>query len=244
MLSYNIHKGFSTAKLRFALHQMRESIRLVHADLVFLQEVVGHHERHGKRIINWPTTSQFEYLADTVWPHTAYGKNAVYAKGHHGNALLSKYPIISVENLDVSNSSLERRGLLHAVMEVPGLELPLHAICLHLDLFESGRLVQVGRLCQRIDEVVPRQSPLVVAGDFNDWRERISSTLEQQLHLREVFLHTHGEHARTFPSWRPVLRLDRIYVRGLKIRRARTLTKEPWSRLSDHAAVFSELMLT
>lgn len=241
VLSYNIHKGFSMTKLRFALERMKESIRLVHADLVFLQEVLGHHERHGQRIVNWPTTSQFEYLADTVWPHFAYGRNAVYAAGHHGNAILSKYPIIDVENLDVSNSRLERRGMLHARIAFPGQDLPLHAICLHLDLLESGRQQQVDRLCRRIGEAVPKDSPLVVAGDFNDWRLRVTPELLERLHLREAFVHVHGEHARTFPSWRPVLRLDRIYVRGLKIRRARTLTHEPWSRLSDHAAVFSEL---
>jgi len=241
VLSYNIHKGFSTTRFRFELDRMKQSLRHVHADLVFLQEVLGHHESHGRRMADWPTTSQSDYLAEQVWPHVAYGKNAIYAAGHHGNAILSKYPILAMENLDVSNSRFERRGLLHASIAFPGQDVPLHAICLHLDLRESGRNVQVERLYRRIMDAVPQNAPLIVAGDFNDWRGRISRVLEKRLELQEVFMEVHGTHARTFPSWRPVLCMDRIYARGLKIRDARTLAKGPWGRLSDHVAILSEL---
>ncbi|MFH0920218.1 MAG: endonuclease/exonuclease/phosphatase family protein [Fibrobacterota bacterium] len=243
VLSYNIHKGFSTTRLRFSLDRIKQSLQRVHADLVFLQEVLGHHKAHGPRMPHWPTTSQFEYLADQVWPHVAYGKNAIYAAGHHGNAILSKYPILAMDNLDVSNSRLERRGLLHACIALPGQDGPLHAICLHLDLRESGRHTQVERLCRRIMDTVPQDAPLVVAGDFNDWQGRVSRVLEKHIGLQEVFMNIHGAHARTFPSWCPVLRMDRIYVRGLKISSARTLNKGPLSRLSDHVAIFSELVI-
>lgn len=73
---------------------MRNTIQKYRVDLVLLQEVVGKHEKHT------PTTSQFEFLADGVWPHFAYGKNAVYDEGHHGNAILSLYPIVEWKNLD------------------------------------------------------------------------------------------------------------------------------------------------
>jgi endonuclease/exonuclease/phosphatase family metal-dependent hydrolase len=225
------------------LNQMKQAIQRVNADLVFLQEVVGYHETSGRRTKNWLTTAQFDYLADQVWPHVAYGKNAMYSSGHHGNAILSRYPIIAMDNLDVSTNRLERRGLLHARIACPGQDEPLHAICLHLDLFESGRRLQVARLCQLIADVVPPEASLVVAGDFNDWRQRVSQVLAERLQLQEVFMSLYGEHAQTFPSWHPVLRLDRIYVRGLQICSARRLVKEPWSRLSDHAALFSELAL-
>ncbi|MEW5853818.1 MAG: endonuclease/exonuclease/phosphatase family protein [Myxococcota bacterium] len=241
VLSYNIHKGFSTRNKVFVLHSIKESIQAVHADLVFLQEVLGHHEEHGKRVLNWPTVSQFEFLADKVWPHYAYGKNAVYASGHHGNAILSKYPITFHENVDVSTSKLERRGLLHAVLEVPNHHRPLHAICIHLGLLENDRQLQIARLCERIDEIVPHDAPLVVAGDFNDWRERATSMLNKRLDVEEAFVKTRGAHARTFPSWAPFLRLDRIYYRGLDLKKADSLTGDPWRKLSDHAAVTAEL---
>ena len=241
VLSYNIHKGFSTASRKYVLEQIRGAIKSVHADLVFLQEVLGDHKRHSRRIPNWPTTSQFEYLADSVWTHYAYGKNAVYNAGHHGNAILSKFPFIEWENIDVSTNALENRGLLHGVVHVPDRDLRLHVICLHLDLLERGRRRQIDYLAERIGEVVPEDEPLIVAGDFNDWRERITDRLAFQLDLQEAHLDLHDQHARTFPSWLPVLKLDRVYFRGFKPLHATVLTGEPWRQLSDHAAYFSEL---
>src|SRR5438132_888733 len=102
VLSYNIHKGFSSGRGKFVLNRIREALRTVHPDLVFLQEVLGHHELHSQKVENWPDQPQFEYLADQLWPHFAYGKNAVYTYGHHGNAILSKYPFSFYENIDIS----------------------------------------------------------------------------------------------------------------------------------------------
>lgn len=240
VLSYNIHKGFSAANTRFVLSRMKESIELVHADLVFLQEVQGHRERKGgrRRERDWPRGSQFEFIADRLWPHFAYGRNAVYVSGHHGNAILSKYPISSWENVDVSTNRLEKRGLLHAAIEVPRHAKPLHAVCLHLGLLQAERETQVRSLCDRIRRVVPDGAPLIVAGDFNDWRERATPVLRRELGLEEVFMSLTGAHARTYPSWLPALRLDRIYFRCLKAERASALSSGIWGKLSDHVAVY------
>ncbi len=78
VLSYNVHKGFCSANRQFLLNQIREGIRSVDAELVFLQEVVGENSQHAKRHLDWVDESQFEYLADTVWPHFSYGKKAAY----------------------------------------------------------------------------------------------------------------------------------------------------------------------
>lgn len=242
VLSYNIHKGFSANNQKFVLKRMKESIELVHADLVFLQEVLGHHQGHASKIEDWPTVSQFEYLADRIWPHTAYGKNAVYSEGHHGNAILSKYPIQSWENLNISTNLLENRGLLHATLLLPHRRL-FHVICLHLGLFESSRRAQVKSLCERIDSQVPGADPLIIAGDFNDWRERATPTLKSRLGLEEVFQTLHGGHARSFPSWLPALSLDRIYFRALRPVAAEILSDGIWSELSDHVAIYAEFLI-
>ena len=63
VLSYNIHKGFSTNNRRFVLRRMREAIREVNADLVLLQEVQGLHEGHKDSVDQWIDEPQFEYLA-------------------------------------------------------------------------------------------------------------------------------------------------------------------------------------
>ena len=241
VLTYNIHKGFSTGNRKFILRAMREAIHSVHADLVFLQEVLGHHESHGEKIQDWPTAPQFEFLAGKLWPHFAYGKNAVYTSGHHGNAILSKYPITFWENIDISTNRLERRGLLHAVIEIPHKRKPLHAICVHLGLLETERQSQVRSICDRIDKLVPHDEPLIISGDFNDWRVKLTHPLAKKVEVLEIFEELHGSHARTFPSWMPALKLDRIYYRGLKAKSAQSLSGGNWSQLSDHVPLYAEL---
>jgi endonuclease/exonuclease/phosphatase family metal-dependent hydrolase len=242
VLSYNIHKGFTMGNRSFVLRKIRDALRALQPDLVFLQEVLGQHDDHAERIgEEWPETSQFEFLADEMWPHYAYGKNAVYTSGHHGNAILSKHPFVFWENIDISTNRMERRGLLHGVVEIPGRREPLHAVCVHLGLFESDRRQQITRICQRIESHVPHGDPLILAGDFNDWRQRASSALAGLLEAREAFLDRHGAHARTFPSWLPALRLDRVYFRGLELHDAKCLTGRPWSELSDHVALLAEM---
>jgi endonuclease/exonuclease/phosphatase family metal-dependent hydrolase len=244
VLSYNIHKGFNSTNLKFILSKLKESIESVHADIVLLQEVVGHNEKHRTKIQEWPTGSQFEYLADRLWPHFAYGKNAVYTHGHHGNAILSKYPILMWENVDVSTNRLERRGLLHIAVDLPESKIPLHVICLHLGLFESGRMVQIRQLCDRIKSMVPAASPLIVGGDFNDWTERASSILLDELQLQEIFVQLTGKHAKTFPSWLPSLKLDRIYHRLLEPVGAHAFSQGVWNELSDHVALMGEYKMS
>jgi endonuclease/exonuclease/phosphatase family metal-dependent hydrolase len=243
VLSYNIHKGFSSGNRRFILGKIRESIRLVHADLVFLQEVQGEHEVHRTSVKDWPKASQFEFLADETWPHFAYGKNAVYDFGHHGNALLSKYPITFWENIDVSTNRFESRGLLHAKIAVPEEEQPVHAICVHLGLRENDRGIQIRRICERIQSHVPHSEPVIIAGDFNDWRGRATAPLRNTLGASEAFEQLRGSHARTFPSWLPALRLDRVYFRGLEAKKVELLMAKPWNELSDHAALSVEFVV-
>lgn len=241
VLTYNIHKGFNTGNRAFVLRKIREAVRVVHADVVFLQEVLGNHDEHGAKISDWPTEPQFEFLADSVWDHYAYGKNAVYTSGHHGNAILSKWPFTFWENVDISTNRLERRGLLHGVVEIPHRKKPLHLICVHLGLLETERKTQIQQVCRRIHQMVPAGEPVIVAGDFNDWREKATALLRKDGGLHEAFVELHGSHARTFPSWLPALKLDRIYYRGLKPHAARALSGSPWTRLSDHVALMAEL---
>jgi len=170
--SYNIHKGFSFFNRRMVVHELRERLATLGADVVFLQEVQGQHAQHAERVTGWPALPQHEFLANSIWTDFAYGKNAVYDHGHHGNAILSRYPILRWDNIDISAHSFERRGLLHCEIEVPNLPQPLHAICLHLALNESGRRVQLQRVSEHIHALVPDDAPLVLAGDFNAWRQR------------------------------------------------------------------------
>lgn len=240
VLTINVHKGFTAFNRRFILPELREAVRATQADLVFLQEVLGSHALHAKRYQDWPSTSQYEFLADSMWTEFAYGRNAVYPNGDHGNALLSKFPIVHHQNLDVSVSGPEQRGLLHCIVEVPGRP-EIHAICVHLGLRESHRRQQL-ELLNKLLDTLPAEAPTIVAGDFNDWRLRADALLAEQ-RMREAFAHTYGAPARSFPARLPLLCLDRIYVRNATFHEPLVLSTRPWSHLSDHAPLATEIHL-
>ena len=241
VLTVNIHKGFTFFNRKFILHELREAVRTVGADVVFLQEVTGTHARHESKVANYPVTPHYEFLADSIWPQFAYGRNAVYTNGHHGNAVLSKFPIVHFENRDVSISGPERRGLLHCVLKVPGRDTHVHAICVHLGLAESHRLKQLNMLCDMVRKDIPPSNPVIAAGDFNDWRRRAHAVLEQGAGMHEVFVQATGKAARTFPARFPLLPLDRIYVRNAIGHAPVVLPPKPWSHLSDHAPLAAEI---
>ncbi|MDS1139552.1 endonuclease/exonuclease/phosphatase family protein [Pusillimonas sp. SM2304] len=179
VVSYNIHKGRSATGGRESLSDLRLGLYGLSPDLLFLQEVQGRNEQR------FSLDAQHESLAAALCMHAAYGCNAVRQRTDHGNALLSRYPILQHENQDISDHRLEQRGLLHALVEVQGV--PVHCLVVHLGLFAGGRSRQVAALLERIKRMVPEGEPMLIAGDFNDWSNRLAPLFVQQLGLYEVF---------------------------------------------------------
>ena len=241
ILTYNIHKGFDLGNRSYVLSTMKKLIHELDADLVLLQEVRGEEREHADERARWPSSTQFEYLADKVWKHYAYGKNAISQGGHHGNAILSKFPIRHWSNTDISTNPLERRGLLHAEIECEFLPQPLHCLCLHLNLLAGSRARQLQAVVSRISSQVPSEHPLVLGGDFNDWSKRASDLISSKTGAIEVFKDLHGQYAKSFPAPLPVLTLDRIYVRHLVPKSAVALHRGKWKKLSDHAPLLCEV---
>ncbi len=131
LMTVNTHKGFTALNRRFILGELRDAVRTVGADVVCLQEVHGAHARHAQLRNDWPATPHYEFLADSMWPQFAYGRNAVYPEGDHGNAVLSKFPIARHVNHDVSvagngRREAEKRGLLHCALRLPGRDVDVH----------------------------------------------------------------------------------------------------------------------
>ncbi len=238
VLTLNIHKGFSMTNRRFTLEKIRQNLRETNSNIVFLQEVVGEHEKHKDRISDWPDSNQFEFLADTVWDHFAYGKNAIYQHGHHGNAILSEIPFVEFNNVDVSTLSFSQRGILHGV-----LENRVHLLCVHLGLFERERYQQTSRIIEYITTQISPADPLILAGDFNDWRKTSHRRLKQACGLREASEQVHDSVANTYPAMMPMLPMDRIYIRGFSATAFQVLGYSPWRMLSDHCAVVADLSL-
>jgi endonuclease/exonuclease/phosphatase family metal-dependent hydrolase len=257
--TYNIHKGVSSLRSMPRIHALKQALASMEADVLFLQEVQGRHDKYAMRhAALWPDQAQHQFLAGES--HQAvYGMNAVYDHGHHGNALLSRYPVLSSTNRDVSDHAFESRGILHCVVQTPKDDI--HCYVIHLGLFARSRRRQIEALIEAVESSSPPDAPLIIAGDFNDWTNQLSDSLRNHLGVTEVFdqnipargfgaylrtLSGRGPKsapARTFPAALPWLRLDRIYVRGFHIESAQVLHGALWAKLSDHAPIVASLAL-
>lgn len=236
--TYNIHKGFSQFNRRMMVHTLRERLRELNPDILFLQEVQGLHLGHAEKHADWPGRPQHEFLAEDIW-ESAYGRNMVYDHGHHGNAILSRFPILHAHNQDVTHLRFEKRGLLHCRIALP--EGPAaHCVCVHLSLFGHSRRRQMHALADYLEQEAG-DAPLIIAGDFNDWRNHAGDHLATRLGLEEAFTGRQGQPVRSFPAAMPMFRLDRIYIRGLRVVDTAIHHGLPWSAISDHAALSARL---
>jgi endonuclease/exonuclease/phosphatase family metal-dependent hydrolase len=260
--TYNIHKGVMGLRQKVRIHGVRLALAAIDADIVFLQEVQDRNERMAKRK-GYPEGTQLDYLCTGSYLHRAYGMNAVYPHGHHGNAIVSRHRIGVFLNHDISDHVLEKRGLLHAVSHIEGRDGPLdiHLINTHFGLIKRSRVRQAEFLVDFVRSEVPPGSPLIIAGDFNDWQRSADKVLHDELDVLEVASEFNRRHARprlmdrllpwrepkrapvarTFPSVMPWLMLDRIYVRGFSVHEVRVPKGLEWSQRSDHMPLIADL---
>lgn len=245
-MTYNIHKGFNWNQRKYLLSDMKELVAFSKAQIVCLQEVVGlNHAYKEKGFID----SQLEYFADTTWPHFSYAKNSVQASGHHGNSVLSEFPITNWSQKNISTNLCEQRGILFCQIIVPteytGLpDVILNILCVHLDLFSKGRNQQYEMIYNYVLNLnLLDTDPLIIAGDFNDWNLRSNSFFEKKLNMTESYHFSHKIHAKTFPSFWPLLALDRIYVKNLRVLSAEVLKNNNIQNPSDHLPVLINVEL-
>ena len=244
--TYNIHKGVRGVgpRMRLEIHNLVLGIEALDADVVFLQEVRRLNRAAARRFpdthAGWPRMPQADYLAPEGYD-VAYRTNAVTREGEHGNALLSRWPIGDIGHHDVSDHRFEQRGLLHVPVHWNGMRV--YTVVAHCGLIHSSRMRQVQRLAEFIAAHVPRGERLIVAGDFNDWADRL-----------DVPMHAVGLHRarvpgdpparfNTFPSRIPVFSMDRVYVRGLRCVSTWVPRGTAWARMSDHLPLVVELAL-
>jgi endonuclease/exonuclease/phosphatase family metal-dependent hydrolase len=242
--TYNIHKGVRGMgpRKRLEIHNLGLGVEALDADLVFLQEVRLYHHREARRFdrtwFGWPDQGQADFLAPDGY-EVAYRTNAFTRNGEHGNALLSRWPLGDVAHHDVSDHRFEQRGLLY--VPVRWHDTTVHAVVAHFGLMHVGRVRQVERLARFIDGAVPRGEPLLVAGDFNDWGERLDEPMQQIGLQRAAMAEGRVRHRPTFPSRVPVFALDRVYMRGFDVKTIEVPRGVAWARMSDHLPLVVEL---
>lgn len=235
VLSYNIHKGNSFFTRLKVLPQIKSLIDNIDADIVCLQEVRDYHSNEEKLY----GKSQLSYLAHSnnimVPYEDFYGKNAEYKKGHHGNAILSKYPTLMSENFDLTVSPFEYRGVLVNQLDVYGKEI--YVLCTHLNLRKSDRLKQIKLLENIIAEKIPKNSKIVLVGDFNDFDNSIEKYFKNHLLFSTI------ENKKTYPNLFPILSPDKMFGKNIEFENSLVLKDKKLITMSDHLPILSEIKI-
>ena len=235
--TYNIHKGVQGLgpRRRLEIHNLGHAVEQLDADVVCLQEVRKLHRREAKYFTHWPELPQADFLAPAGY-EAIYRTNAVTRHGEHGNALLSRWPVIGHQHEDMSDHRFEQRGLLHSELMVH--DTPVHVVVCHLGLIRASRERQVAQLKRFVQREVPAGAPLLIAGDFNDWGNMV------QRELANIGLHSFkGASQSTFPSRLPLVQLDYVFARGLEPLGAQVPRGRIWWRMSDHLPLIAEFGL-
>ena len=236
--TYNIHKGVQGIgpRRRLEIHNLGHAVEQLDADIVCLQEVRSVHRREEDYFTRWPEQPQADFLAPEGF-EAIYRTNAFTRHGEHGNAMLSRWPVIAHQHEDMSDHRFEQRGLLHAEVLLHGR--PVHVLVVHLGLIRASRVRQVAQLRRFIAREVPADAPLLVAGDFNDW----GVTVQRGLALIDLAAYQKDRNW-TFPSRMPIVQLDYVYARGLVPVGVHVPKGRIWWRMSDHLPLIAEFELS
>ncbi|MGE0750030.1 MAG: endonuclease/exonuclease/phosphatase family protein [Variibacter sp.] len=221
ILTWNIRGGVG-ADGRFDLDRVLRIAKRGEPDVIALQEVDS--RRSGKQ-----HGHPFMILRDALGPHGIEAKSIIGTDGDYGQILISRWPLENIKIHDISVPSREPRRAIEAdVMSPHGV---LHIIALHLGLTFGERRRQTEALVKMATSS-PRTT--VMAGDFNDWiwRGSVQNAIHRVLPARTWH--------RTFPSWCPLIRLDRIYCRP-RSALLRSWTDREARSASDHLPVFADV---
>jgi endonuclease/exonuclease/phosphatase family metal-dependent hydrolase len=235
--TYNIHKGVQGLGpvRRLEIHNIGHAVEQLDADIVCLQEVRKLHRREERYFTRWPELPQAEFLAPEGY-EAVYKTNATTRHGEHGNALLSRWPIVSHGHEDMSDHRFEQRGLLHVKVQVE--KKAVNVIVLHLGLIAGSRGRQIEQLGRYLEREIPKREPLIVAGDLNDWGAKLRPAMSA-LGLKDFL----GERLATYPARLPLAQLDYVYARGLKPVGVEIPKGRIWWRMSDHLPLIAEFRL-
>lgn len=160
--------------------------------IVGLQEVSF--RRTGSR-----ESCQLRFFEDAVRMQPIGGAARMIGDACYGNALLTTFPIVSTQYLDLTVKGRESRAAIDAVLRIRNTDV--RVIVTHLGLRPSERRIQVRKLL----DAVKGPLPTMILGDLNEWIPMSRS----MRWLKKYFGHSNAP--RTFPANFPVLRLDRVW---------------------------------
>lgn len=216
--SYNVHRFVGTDR-RFAPERVARVVNELQAQIVGLQEIDAQFYRAG---------TQLECLAEKTGMELVLGPTRHNHAGHYGNALLTSYPVKNIRRIDLSVYGREPRGALDVDLWLKGQTVRI--IVAHLGLGMGERRRQIKHLLDIFHSERDRME--IMLGDFNEW-----IPVGKPLSWIHRFF-GRSPSLRTFPSFLPILPLDRIWVRPLDAIAGMGTHRTPLSRVaSDHLPV-------
>jgi endonuclease/exonuclease/phosphatase family metal-dependent hydrolase len=191
--TYNVH-GHKGTDGKIITDRTLEVVRHLHADCVALQEFVNGPAPTGESLL--------EHWGRTLDMQGAYAPAFERGGEEFGNALLTRWPILEQHAHDVSLRGYRRRVVLEALVVADGATLQI--MSLHLGVSPRERALQAQRLFELCSST--RGDFHLLLGDFNEW-SRFSAV------SRRLRAHFDGTRQMpTFPSWAPVVGLDRVWI--------------------------------
>ena len=227
MVTYNVHKCRGLDG-RTSAARIAEVLEEVEADVIALQEVMGH---------------QAEAIAAHLKMDFALGENRKHGGYAYGNVVLSRHPIRTTRNYDLSVHGREERGCLRADVDVNGAVV--HVFNVHLGTAFIERRVQGRKLvAPELLNDVELERPRIVMGDFNEWTQGLATRLLRQ-HLASADVRVHLQRSRTYPGVLPFLHLDHIYYDPtLRLERLQLFRTRKALVASDHLPLVAEFEWT
>ena len=184
-------------------------------------------------------TDQTNTIGDKLGYYRYFGE-AIKVRGTspYGNALVSRYPLKSVETIRIpdpeSKDELDRDGdpvhyesrcIIKSVIEQNKKDICI--LVTHFGLAESERISAVNKLCEIIDST---DLPLILMGDFNtEPDEELLAPLFGRLKSIDTY-------ENTFPSDKPQIKIDYILYKGLECKYYETINEV----YADHLPIVAE----
>jgi endonuclease/exonuclease/phosphatase family metal-dependent hydrolase len=228
--TYNIH-GCLGVDRRYDPARIAAVLREIDADIACLQEV-------GLRRATGRHDDQADYLAEATGCRVVLGAGARGRRGRFANAILTRFPVVAARAIDLAVSVYEPRAALDAELMIGTRRL--RVLATHFGLHAAERRLQADRLIAALREPCSpgRQAAdtVLLVGDLNEWRGRSGGIRALDRCLRP------SAAPPTFPSWLPVLPLDRMYADGPAVLGDVRVYRSPLARLaSDHLPLVGSL---
>ena len=222
VVTYNVHKCRGMDG-RTRVDRIIDVLAGIDADVVALQEVFQ--TDRGR-------FSQVQTIASELGYEAAFGRTQEKYGRPYGNAILSRWPILSHQSFDLPWTRREQRGCLRA--DIDGPFGAVHAFNVHMGTSYFERRHQIRSFLDQSILHEELSGPRVLVGDFNEWVNGLT-TRSLAERFESLDMRRHARRRRSYPGLLPFLHLDHIYFDvPLEIEDAELVRNRKSLMASDH----------